>query len=130
MPNGLRGGNLGVGHRHVESPADAFLENSELARIKPLAEGFHLGELAGCIFTPLEALQTATINPAKFFGMEDRLGTVERGKLADMVLLDANPLDDIRNTQKIAGVIANGRYFSRKDLDEMLAGVERVASAK
>jgi len=81
-------------------------------------------------FTPFEALQTATINPAKFFGMQDRLGTVERGKLADIVLLDANPLDDIRNTQKISGVIVGGRYFSRKDLDEMLAGVEKAASGK
>jgi imidazolonepropionase-like amidohydrolase len=81
-------------------------------------------------FTPMEALQTATLNPARFLGMEDRLGTIEKGKLADLVLLDANPLDDIRNTQKIAGVIANGRYFSRADLDKMLAGVEAAASAK
>ena len=81
-------------------------------------------------FTPMEALQTATINPAKFLGMEDRLGTVERGKLADLVLLDANPLDDIRNTQKIAAVIVNGRYLSRADLDKMLAGVEEAAKAK
>jgi len=81
-------------------------------------------------FTPLEALQTATINPAKFLGMEDQLGTIAAGKLADMVLLDANPLEDIRNTQKISGVIANGRYFSRKDLDEMLAGAENAASKK
>src|SRR5689334_1587412 len=64
-------------------------------------------------FTPLEALQPATLNPAKFLRMEDRLGTIETGTLADMVLLDANPLDDIRNTQKIAGVIVNGRYLSR-----------------
>jgi len=75
-------------------------------------------------FTPMEALQTATLNPAKFLGMEDRLGTIEKGKLADMVLLDANPLDYIRNTQKIAAVIVNGRYFSRADLDKMLAEVE------
>jgi imidazolonepropionase-like amidohydrolase len=81
-------------------------------------------------FTPLEALQTATINPAKFLGMEKALGTIEKGKLADLVLLDANPLDDIRNTQKIAGVVANGRYFSRVDLDRMLAGVETAAKAK
>jgi imidazolonepropionase-like amidohydrolase len=81
-------------------------------------------------FTPMEALQTATLNPAKFLGMEDRLGAVEKGKLADLVLLDANPLDDIRNTQKIAGVVANGRYFSRVDLDKMLAGVEAAARAK
>jgi imidazolonepropionase-like amidohydrolase len=81
-------------------------------------------------FTPLEALQTATLNPAKFLGKENDLGTIETGKLADMVLLDANPLDDIRNTQKIAGVIANGRYFSQADLDRMLAEVEKQASAK
>jgi len=81
-------------------------------------------------FTPLEALQTATLNPSKFLGMEDRLGTIEPGKLADMVLLDANPLDDIRNTQRIAAVIVNGRYLSRADLDGMLAGVESAAKAK
>src|SRR5205085_3347007 len=53
-------------------------------------------------FTPVEALQTATLNPAKFLGREDQLSTVEKGKLADLVLLEANPLEDIRNTQKIA----------------------------
>ena len=74
------------------------------------------------------ALQTATLNPAKFLGMDDRLGTVEKGKLADLLLLDANPLDDIRNTQKIAGVIVNGRYLSRAELDKMLAGVEAAAT--
>ena len=78
-------------------------------------------------FTPLEALQTATLNPARFFGIEEQLGTVEKGKLADLVLLSANPLDDIANTQKIAAVIANGRYFSGKDVDKMLAGVEAAA---
>ena len=81
-------------------------------------------------FTPMEALQTATLNPAKFLGMEGRLGTIEKGKLADLVLLDANPLDDIRNTQKIAAVIVNGRYLSRAELDKMLAGVEKAANAK
>jgi imidazolonepropionase-like amidohydrolase len=81
-------------------------------------------------FTPLEALQTATLNPAKFLGMDDRLGTIEMGKFADLVLLDANPLEDIRNTEKIAGVVVNGRYFSRADLDKMLAGVESAALTK
>jgi imidazolonepropionase-like amidohydrolase len=80
-------------------------------------------------FTPMEALQTATLNPAKFLGMEDRLGTIEKGKAANLVLLDANPLDDIRNTQKIEAVILNGRYLSRGDLDKMLGGVERAAKA-
>jgi imidazolonepropionase-like amidohydrolase len=81
-------------------------------------------------FTPMEALQTATLNPARFLGMQDRLGTIEEGKLADMVLLDANPLEDIRNTEKIAAVIVNGRYLSRADLDKMLAGVEVAANAQ
>jgi imidazolonepropionase-like amidohydrolase len=81
-------------------------------------------------FTPMEALQTATLNPAKFLGMEDGLGTIEKGKLADLVLLDANPLDDIRNTQKIAAVIVKGRYLPRADLDKMLAGAEAAAGAK
>ena len=78
-------------------------------------------------FTPLEALQTATLNPARFFGMEDQLGTVAMGKMADLVLLDANPLADIANTQKIAAVIVNGRYFSRNDLQRMLQKAEESA---
>jgi imidazolonepropionase-like amidohydrolase len=78
-------------------------------------------------FTPVEALQTATLNPARFFGMEEQLGTVEKGKLADLVLLNANPLEDISNTQKIAAVIVNGQYYSQKDLEKMLAGVEAAA---
>jgi imidazolonepropionase-like amidohydrolase len=81
-------------------------------------------------FTPMEALQTATLNPAKFLGINDHLGTIEKGKLADLVLLDANPLDDIRNTQKIAAVIVNGRYLSRADLDKMLKGAEVAAQVK
>jgi imidazolonepropionase-like amidohydrolase len=81
-------------------------------------------------FTPLEALQTATLNPAKFLGMRDRLGTIEKGKLADLVLLDANPLENIRNTQAIAGVVVNGRYLSRTELDKMLRNVEAAAAEK
>jgi imidazolonepropionase-like amidohydrolase len=81
-------------------------------------------------FTPLEALQTATQNPAKFFGREKDLGTIETGKLADLVLLDANPLDDISNTQKIEAVIVSGRYLSRSDLDKMLSKAEEAANAK
>jgi imidazolonepropionase-like amidohydrolase len=96
--------------------------------------GFSLHEelqrFVGAGFTPMEALQTATLNPAKFLGMEDRSGTIEKGKVADLVLLNANPLDDIRNTQKIEAVIVNGRYLPRAELDRMLAGVEKAAAAK
>ena len=59
--------------------------------------------------------------------MEDQLGTIEKDKLADLVLLKANPLDNIANTQKIAAVISNGHYFSSNDLQKMLAAVEAAA---
>lgn len=78
-------------------------------------------------FTPLEALQTATLNPARFFGIEENVGTIEKGKFADLVLLGANPLQDIANTQKIAAVMVNGHYYSGKDLGKLLAGVETAA---
>ena len=78
-------------------------------------------------FTPLEALQTATIHPARFFGIEEHAGTIEKGKFADLVLLTANPLEDIANTQKIAAVIVNGQYYRRADLEKMLGRVEAAA---
>jgi adenine deaminase len=74
--------------------------------------------------TPLAALQTATINPAKYVGKEKEIGSVTRGKLADLVLLDENPLVDINNTRKINAVVANGRLLQRKDLDKMLEGAK------
>jgi hypothetical protein len=71
--------------------------------------------------TPLHALQTATLNPAKMLHATDSLGTVAVGKLADLVLLDADPLADITNTTAIRAVVANGRYFDRAALDKLLA---------
>ena len=74
--------------------------------------------------TPLEALRTATYNPAEFLGALDSLGTVSQGKLADLILLDANPLDDIRNTRRIDVVIANGRAFDQAARTQLLKRVE------
>jgi imidazolonepropionase-like amidohydrolase len=93
--------------------------------------GFSLhDELANFVeagFTPLESLQTATSNPAKFLGIEASSGSVESGKIADLVLLAANPLTDIRNTQKINFVMAHGRLFDRAALDRILMQVEAAA---
>lgn len=71
-------------------------------------------------FTPLEALRTATLNPALALRATDSLGTVAAGKLADLVLLDADPLANIKHTTKIRAVVANGRYFDRAALDRVV----------
>jgi imidazolonepropionase-like amidohydrolase len=89
-----------------------------------------LGLLVQAGFTPLEALRSATLLPAEYLSMSDRLGRIEKGKLADLVLLDENPLEDIANTRKIRAVIAAGRYFSREDLDALLRGVEERAAGR
>jgi imidazolonepropionase-like amidohydrolase len=70
--------------------------------------------------TPLEALQAATRNPALFRGDSAEYGTVEEGKVADLVLLDANPLRDIRNTTRIQAMFLRGRLYDRAQLDAML----------
>jgi imidazolonepropionase-like amidohydrolase len=60
-------------------------------------------------FTPAEVLRAATLNPASFFGLYNSLGTIEVGKIADLVLLEADPIQDIHNTTRIAAVIQKGR---------------------
>ena len=84
--------------------------------------GIHdeLALLVKCGLTPCQALQAATINPARYFGWEKKMGTVEVGKAADLVLLDANPLEDIHNTAKINAVFVRGRHLDRAALDRML----------
>jgi imidazolonepropionase-like amidohydrolase len=77
--------------------------------------------------TPLDALRAATLNPARVLGMEDSLGTIEAGKLADLVLLDSNPLEDISHTQQIRAVVADGRLYRRTDLERVLAEVEALS---
>jgi len=66
------------------------------------------------------ALEAATRNPALFFGTLNKTGTIEKGKRADLVLLEANPLDDIANTQKRAGVMLNGKYYQQAEMSKWL----------
>jgi amidohydrolase family protein len=80
--------------------------------------------------SPLEALQAATLNPARYLGKDKDLGTIEKGKLADLVLLDANPLDDINNTRKIDAVVFGGKLLPKVDLQKMLADLEAAAGKK
>jgi hypothetical protein len=87
-----------------------------------------LATLVSAGFTPLEALQSVTRDAAQFLGRTDDFGAVANGKAADIVLLDANPLDDIHNTQKIRAVIVQGKYLDRAALDAMLARVKDSAS--
>jgi imidazolonepropionase-like amidohydrolase len=73
--------------------------------------------------TPYEALRTGTVNIARHLGEEGESGVVRPGARADLVLLDANPLDNIENTQRIAGVVVNGRWISSAERDRLLAGL-------
>jgi imidazolonepropionase-like amidohydrolase len=69
--------------------------------------------------TPMEALETATVHPARYLGLDRDLGTLEPGKLADFVVLDANPLDDIRNTAEITYVAQGGVLYDDETLDRL-----------
>lgn len=78
--------------------------------------------------SPMRALQTMTRDAARFLGLEATMGTIERGKVADLVVLDANPLDGIRNTQRIHAVVTRGRIIDSAQRAQILADVQRAAS--
>jgi imidazolonepropionase-like amidohydrolase/Tol biopolymer transport system component len=84
--------------------------------------GFVMGGMS-----PLQALQAATINPARYLGFDKDLGSIEAGKLADLLVLDGNPLQDIRVTDDIAYVILNGRVYESGTLAERLTGKRQLA---
>jgi imidazolonepropionase-like amidohydrolase len=81
-------------------------------------------------FTPLEALQTATLNPARFLGKRSAYGSIQKGRVADLVILLANPLMDIANTRRISGVVADGRYWSQVEIDRLREQLKKVAAAR
>ena len=106
---------------HILAGTDAPLRNS------PPGFGLHeeLALLVSGGMAPFEALRSATLEPARYFGMLDSLGTIAPGKLADLLLLDANPLQDIRNTRRISAVVANGRLYAGAARERLL----HIASA-
>jgi imidazolonepropionase-like amidohydrolase len=124
---------LGIVKR-LQLAAIPFLAGTDTPAGVDVVPGFslhrELERFVAAGFTPFEALQTATLNPAVFLEKRGDFGTVEKGRIADLVLLDANPLKDIRNARKIRAVVANGRYFSREQLDRILADVAAYAKAR
>ncbi|RBQ21227.1 hypothetical protein DP939_00395 [Spongiactinospora rosea] len=91
--------------------------------------GLH-DELAGLVwagFSPSRALRAATLEPARYLGREHDLGTVERGKLADLVILDADPLREIANTTRVHAVLADGTWISPSHRTRLLAEAAKAA---
>ena len=108
--------------------------NRFLAGCDGMVPGFCLHDelewLTKAGFTPLESLQTATINPARFFGREASEGTVGPGKRANLVLLDADPTINIRNLDAIAAVVIRGRLLKKPELDTIIARHRRTGAEK
>jgi hypothetical protein len=111
-----------------------FLAGTDANGWNPVMPAFGLHRelelLVASGLTPMEALQCATRNPARYFGGSKEGGTVEIGKVADLVLLNADPLGDIRNTERIEAVVMRGKYYSREDLDALLTQVEKRVAAQ
>lgn len=87
-----------------------------------------LAEMVKIGMTPAEALRTATLNPAKALGKTADFGTVEAGRVADLVMLEGNPLERIENTGRISAVVLGGKVYQRPQLDQLLAHAERLAA--
>jgi len=110
--------------REMHAAGVSFLAGSDAA-VAFMYPGFSLhGELESLVqsvgLKPVEALRAATVNPAAFFGLERELGAIRPGYRADFVLLNGNPMEDIRRTRQIAGVARDGRWFDRAALDALL----------
>ena len=76
--------------------------------------------------SPLEAIRSATVRPAEYFSLEDEMGSVDVGKKADLVLLDANPLENIANTKQISAVVSKGRVFTQGELSELISAAHSI----
>jgi imidazolonepropionase-like amidohydrolase len=117
---------------HLRTAGVAVLTGTD-SGLRDVIPGFSLHDelrmLVRAGFTPAEALNAATADAARFSGIRDG-GKIDAGQIADAVLLDANPLDDIGNTRTIRAVIARGKLYDRAALDRLLEDVKRVAPAR
>jgi len=108
--------------------------NQFLAGCDDLVPGFCLHDelewFTKAGFSSLEALQTATINPARFLAREDSQGTIQLGKRADLVLLDADPLIDIRNVKQIADVVVRGKLLTKPEIERIVSSHRRRGAQK
>jgi imidazolonepropionase-like amidohydrolase len=89
-----------------------------------------LKELVDVGLTPFEALRTTTTAPFEYLGESERAGTIATGKDSDLVLLDANPLDDVSAASKIAGVLVRGRWIAREEIEKTMKAIAHKASAQ
>lgn len=140
--NGLTPGSMALREEVIEKSLDAvgrmnaagvrFLAGTDSAAPNAFPGSSLHEDLAFLVeagLNPMQALQAATKNPAEFLGKLQTQGTIEQGKFADLLLLNANPLADIHNTQKIRAVILHGKILDRNALDELLLKVEKFAAA-
>lgn len=106
-----------TGRMHAQGiPIGAGTDTPILLSVPGYSLHSELEYLVQAGLSPLEALASATLRPAEFFHLQDEMGTIDVGKKADLVLLDANPLEDIANTKKIAGVVSKGKYYDSESL--------------
>jgi len=124
---------LGIVHR-LQAAGVPFLAGTDTPAGVDVLPGIslhrELERFVAAGFTPLQALQTATLNPAIFWNRETDFRTVEEGKLADLVLLEKNPLEDIRNTRSISGEFLDGRYFSKEQLEQLRTSLIALAAKR
>lgn len=104
------------------SDAGVKVNNGAHGQLEGLGVHWEMWMLAQGGMTPLEALRASTLNGAEYLGMSDDLGSIEAGKLADLVILDKNPLDDIQNSDSVQRVMINGRLYDARTMNEIVTG--------
>jgi len=100
-------------------------DSPQIFNVPGFAIHHELSYLVDAGLSPYEALKTGTLNPARFLDEAEEFGTVEVGRRADLLLLDANPLEDIGNSRRIHGVMTGGRWFPKAELEALLRRLKR-----